>query len=321
MPLILSDRDLKTSYPTSYELSVKCSQYISSAYKRSINLGHGLHLLVRNYQLEEPLLEEIAYAYSAVELEFGFNLVGKPHQQTSRFSYPGSFLQFEQTNSRTVMGEWLPGQILKIDLHLTAPKDSQTLSSMQMELLPLELRQQLENPDDGFYTDLGIVTPEVHLVLQQILNCPYHGEIEQIYLQAKALELIAIQSAHVLKHSDRNQAVKLKSSDVDRLYHARDVLLNNVENPPSLIDLARLVGMNDCTFKRGFRQVFGTTAFGYLRKHRMIQARQFLLENKMSIAEVACAVGYSHPGYFAAAFRREFGINPSSLRRDVPACD
>jgi len=78
-----------------------------------------------------------------------------------------------------------------------------------------------------------------------------------------------------------------------------------------LIDLARSVGMNDCTFKRGFRQVFGTTAFGYLRKHRMIQARQLLLENKMSIAEVARAVGYSHPGYFAAAFRKKFGVSPS----------
>ncbi|MES1022676.1 AraC family transcriptional regulator [Gloeocapsa sp. BRSZ] len=320
MPLILSDRDLKTSYPSSYELSVKCSQSVSSAYKRSINLGHGLHLLVRNYQLKEPLLEEIIYTYSAVELEFGFNLAGKPHQ-TSRFSYPGSFLQFERTNSRTVIGEWFPGRIIKIDLHLTAPQDSEKLSSMQMELLPLELRQQLKNPDEEFYTDLGVLTPEVHLVLQQILNCPYQGEIEQIYLQAKALELIALQSAYILKDRDRNQLVKLKSSDVDRLYHARDVLINNAESPPSLIDLARLVGMNDCTFKRGFRQVFGTTAFGYLRKHRMVQARQLLLENKMSIAEVACAVGYSHPGYFAAAFRREFGINPSSLRRDISACD
>ncbi|WP_193929748.1 helix-turn-helix domain-containing protein [Gloeocapsopsis crepidinum] len=300
---------------------MKCSQSISSACKRSINLGHGLHLLIRDYQLQEPLLEEIVHAYSTVELEFGFNLSGKPHHQTSCFSYPGSFLQFEQTTSRTAIVEWLPGQTLKIDLHLTAPKDSYAFSPKQMELIPLELRQQLENPDDEFYTDLGTLTPEVHLVLQQILNCPYQGEIEQIYLQAKALELIALQSAHILKHSDRNQPVKLKSCDIDRLYHARDVLLNNVENPPSLIDLARLVGMNDCTFKRGFRQVFGTTAFGYLRKHRMIQARQFLLENKMSIAEVACAVGYSHPGYFAAAFRREFGINPSSLRRDVPACD
>ncbi|PPS42375.1 hypothetical protein [Chroococcidiopsis sp. TS-821] len=61
-----------------------------------------------------------------------------------------------------------------------------------MELLPQELRQQLENPDKEFYTDLSIVTPEVHLVLQQILNCPYQGEIEKIYLQAKALELMAL---------------------------------------------------------------------------------------------------------------------------------
>lgn len=141
MPLILSDRDLKAPYPSTYELSVNCSQSISSAYKRSVNLGHGLHLLIRDYQLQEPLLEEIVNTNSTVELEFGFNLSGKPHHQTTRFSDPGSFFQLEQTTSELVVGEWLPGQILKIDLHLTAPKDNNTFSPMQIELIPLELRQ------------------------------------------------------------------------------------------------------------------------------------------------------------------------------------
>ncbi len=53
-------------------------------------------------------------------------------------------------------------------------------------------------------------------------------------------------------------------------------MLRNISNPPSLIELARQVGINECTLKRGFRQIFGNTMFGYLHDYRMEQARQLL---------------------------------------------
>jgi AraC-like DNA-binding protein len=36
-----------------------------------------------------------------------------------------------------------------------------------------------------------------------------------------------------------------------------------------------------------------------------------LREQKLSVAEVANLVGYSHLGYFAKVFKRQFGITPS----------
>lgn len=85
-----------------------------------------------------------------------------------------------------------------------------------------------------------------------------------------------------------------------------------MENPPSLLDLARQVGINDRKLKQGFRQVFGTTVFGYLHDYRMEQARLLLIEQKLAIALVAHTVGYSHLSHFATAFRKKFGVNPST---------
>ncbi|MDZ7960171.1 MAG: hypothetical protein RMY34_20195 [Aulosira sp. DedQUE10] len=43
-------------------------------------------------------------------------------------------------------------------------------------------------------------------------------------------------------------------------------LVYNLEFTPSLITLARIVGLNDYKLKQGFQQVFNTTVFGYLQQ-------------------------------------------------------
>jgi AraC-like DNA-binding protein len=75
--------------------------------------------------------------------------------------------------------------------------------------------------------------------------------------------------------------------------------------------LARIVGINDCKLKAGFRHVFGTTVFGYLHDCRMERSRQLLEAGEMTVTEAAQAVGFVSRGHFAAAFKRRFGVNPS----------
>jgi AraC family transcriptional regulator, transcriptional activator of the genes for pyochelin and ferripyochelin receptors len=91
-----------------------------------------------------------------------------------------------------------------------------------------------------------------------------------------------------------------------------------MDEPPSLLTLARQVGLNDFKLKRGFRQVFGTTVFGYLHEHRMERARQLLEERRLNVTAVACTVGYANPSHFAGAFKRKFGVNPSAYLRGAP---
>jgi AraC-like DNA-binding protein len=91
-------------------------------------------------------------------------------------------------------------------------------------------------------------------------------------------------------------------------------LLNHVANPPTLLELAHQVGLNDRKLKQGFRSVFGTTVFGYLRHYQMQQAKQLLLMPGTTIASVAQAVGYRNPEAFSVAFRRTFDITPKSYQ-------
>jgi AraC-like DNA-binding protein len=154
----------------------------------------------------------------------------------------------------------------------------------------------------------------MEVALQQILNCPYQGMMKRMYLESKVLELmVLLVEEDVAARQGEKDTFSLKPDDVERIHYAKEVLLRNLDNPPSLIELARQVGLNDCTLKRGFRLVFGTTVFGYLHHHRLEQARKLLVAGETSISQAARSVGFASRSYFASAFRKKFGINPKEF--------
>lgn len=311
--------NLEPSHHSNFELTIQSPKSQSRGYKRSLNLRHGLNLLIRDYWLQEALIEENLPEHAGHTLELGFNLlIG--HEDESP-SYPhscNSFLQLEPNRTVFDTQEWcLKGRVLKVDLHLRTQRESQAFSVEQLELIPAELREMIDGHREGWHQSLDTISPAIQMVLQQILNCPYTGSIQQVYLEGKALELIALQTAQWLQTDSPSSRHRLKPSDIERIHQAKEIVTQRLEDPPSLLELARAVGVNDCTLKRGFRQVFGTTVFSYLRQQRLIKARQLLQDTEMSVAEVTCQIGYTHSGHFAAAFKREFGVTPKAFKNSV----
>ncbi len=102
----------------------------------------------------------------------------------------------------------------------------------------------------------------------------------------------------------------VNAGNLERINYAKTLLLRDVQNPPSLPQLAHQAQLNEYALKRNFKQVFGTSVFAYLQDYRLEQARQLFEGGHMSVAEVMLAVGLSDRQYFAAAFRKKFGISP-----------
>ncbi|WP_448601878.1 helix-turn-helix transcriptional regulator [Thermoleptolyngbya sp.] len=182
------------------------------------------------------------------------------------------------------------------------------------DLLPPELSHLIKPLDNPYYTQISTTTAAMQTVIQQILHCPFQGLTQRMYLESKVWELMALELAQTSDRSaDRSKP--LKPEDIERVHYAKDVLVSRLSNPPSLMELARLVNINDCKLKAGFRQVFGTTVFGYLHNCRMERSRQLLESGEMSVAQAAQSVGFANRSHFAIAFRKKFGVNPSIYRR------
>lgn len=77
---------------------------------------------------------------------------------------------------------------------------------------------------------------------------------------------------------------------------------------------ARAAGASVSTLQRMFREVHGTSILGHVREGRLLRARRALEGGRCSVAEAAEIAGYAGAANFATAFRRRFGVPPSSVR-------
>lgn len=179
--------------------------------------------------------------------------------------------------------------------------------------LPLSVSNLIEYGETPPHVEQGRVDTRVRLILDDLLHCPYSGTAKQFYQQAKGLEFLAALSEawspRKAVHRDRWHRV-----DVERLHEARERLLSDIEEPPSLVVLARDVGMSPTKLKRGFRDLFDSTVTDILREARLQAARRLLETTNLPLKAIAGQVGYSDAANLSHAFKIRFGISPGRLR-------
>ena len=83
-------------------------------------------------------------------------------------------------------------------------------------------------------------------------------------MEAKILELFALMFSDVTTVSRGVRKRQLTSGDKARLHMARDLLTADLENPPSISEVARASGLSENKLKWGFREVFGQPPYAYL---------------------------------------------------------
>lgn len=119
-----------------------------------------------------------------------------------------------------------------------------------------------------------------------------------------------------INHKD---VVRLNAVNIQRqqLMAARDYLLADLANPPTLAQIAAETGLSAMRIKRGFRELFGHSVYGLFQQERMRSAQQRLRAGGVTVIEVAFELGYSNPSHFAVAFRKEFGATPGEYKRSI----
>jgi AraC-like DNA-binding protein len=175
---------------------------------------------------------------------------------------------------------------------------------------PSEVFSELvAQPDSEFHFELPYLSSDMQVALYQMNHNIYQGILRELYIESKSMELIAHFFAQVKRTF--TPVKKLRRNELDLVYEASNILQDNLETPPSVLELSRIIGLNEYKLRLGFKILFNSTVYEYLRKQRMNKARLLLEMKEITIAEAGYAVGYSNLSHFAAAFKKEFGINPS----------
>lgn len=156
--------------------------------------------------------------------------------------------------------------------------------------------------------------PVAVVLLKKMLDSARGQGTRNLEIECGILELMSCAFRTFLLN-DKPVSTKLSKTDRAKIEQAKEIVLARMAEPPSLIELSRLIGLNDYKLKMGFKEINGTTVFGYLRDQRLEKAYRLLEKGNTSVLEVSYAVGYSNPSYFAEAFREKYGVNPGAFVR------
>ncbi len=212
---------------------------------------------------------------------------------------------------------YLPGKCRQYHLSICiAPSRLITYLGDRLVSFPQELRAISEGRLKKGYAHTGPLSRMMVQTVRHLLDCPYTGSMQALYLETKAMELIVHKLAQAISEDNsRDKPLQPNRSETERLWHARELLCRDLENPPGLFSLARSVGTNHCKLNAGFRELFGTTVFDYLRQKRLNEARRLIEEENVNVTEAALSVGYSSISSFSKAFSRHFGLSPVKIRK------
>ena len=280
----------------------------------TFSLGSGLDMGLSLCRFDTDYRARISWPSAMVF--FGFGLSGRTLTWSNCRSTPvvmdpgQAYVHYFKDPAlvrKTIGGENLKALVIRACpsllsgmLNLDTKKETRDLDS---------LKQALENK---FLFASHAMTFQMTTILFQIFNCPHQGIVKKIYLESKAMELIACKLEQVIREGPLSPPVyRLAPGEKDRILMARDLLITRLQFPPSLQNLARQVGMSHPRLNRGFRRVFGCTVFKYLRRERLIYARMLMEENRLNLTQVAFEAGFCSSSHFAAAFSRQFGVRPS----------
>ncbi|MGU3576589.1 helix-turn-helix domain-containing protein [Brucellaceae bacterium C25G] len=148
-------------------------------------------------------------------------------------------------------------------------------------------------------------------ISRQMLGCSLHGTSRKLYMTGKALEFIA----HLITNDDTDdykEHARWTTRDIECFHTARSILISDLANPPTVAELAKMVGTNTRKLGAGFVDLFGTPVYAFVKSRRLEEARSLLESGETSISRVAHNMGY-HPAHFATEFRKKFGISPTQV--------
>jgi len=166
-----------------------------------------------------------------------------------------------------------------------------------------------DNKLKKYYKD-GYITPSMAIVLNQIINYNLNTNLKELYSKAKVYELLSL-------YFNRGEDVNIEQcpfladeSNVIKIKAAKDIIIQRISEPPTLVELSGEIDLSLKKLKEGFKQIYGTTVYGFLFDYKMELARKLLESGIHNVNEVGLKVGYSTASHFIAAFKKHYGTTP-----------
>lgn len=167
-----------------------------------------------------------------------------------------------------------------------------------------------------YYNQQSLSTT-IRMVLNQIENHNLSPHFENLYVLGKIYELFTLHFSESESNQKENCPFLDNEKDAKKLKAAREILLENINNPPVLKELSEISGLSEYKLKEGFKQVYGTTVYGFVLDKKLELAREKLQNGGWQVKDIAYEIGYENPSHFISAFKKKYGITPKQFAKQI----
>ena len=153
----------------------------------------------------------------------------------------------------------------------------------------------------------GGLNPEIAFMLSDryinaVEGCKSFAEISEVN---SAMQDDFVQRVHRIKASDGMSPQIRKCCDYIQL---------NVEKKLTIAELAQVCGYSETHLSRRFKQETGQTISRYILGQKIEMAKALLLDDAVTVQEIAARLGFESQSYFGEQFRRAVGMTPGEYR-------
>jgi len=254
---------------------------------------------------DEPIIAVAFYGAGNVDLKVKYGINQKEFNHTKGLAlsfYADQNVEFVHSVSASK-----PLQCLVI---ATSIRTIDNLPNKEGELFS-DMLNQLVNPSNHYVEGPTFyMTPEMQTITDSLFNIQYEGKTKMMFFRSQITALLS----HFFGQLASLKTEKINTSEREKLIKAKNILSQNLDNPPSLNELSKIIGLNTFKLKKEFKEFFGVPVFKYLRNERLTLAHKMIRNQEATVQEAAWHVGYDSLSSFSNAFAKKFGYRPSQIK-------
>ena len=266
-----------------------------------------IRLMIFNYKLCEDLVienPEVHTTQRMILFKFQNVIPGKNIVSTGKAT-PSVLIVTSRANANLNIPIQRSRSMINIEVDAMYLKTLLDLSKKSSVVQSL-----LDNAQPLFFEEM--IFPSLQAVVDELVTETVHETFDLFFRRIKAEELICRLLMNLEKRSEK-QLYALNGQDIQMIYQIKEQMLEQLESPPVINDLAIKAHMSPTKLKRLFRQIFGNSIFSYYQTFRMNEAVRLLKAGKLSVSEVGYQLGFTNLSHFTRVFENHTGFKPKKF--------
>lgn len=178
----------------------------------------------------------------------------------------------------------------------------------------LDLKQLFQ-----FYHGVLLLEAEEQKVIESLLQeieeiCQADGKYIDAEIKTRVLQLLLVVAAGKGQKAPEQAFSKGKMRRYGYVREMIEYIIQHYNEVQGLEDLAGIYYMDKSYLSRNFKEVTNFTVNEYINCQRMGHAKEYLLNEELSMDEVAQKLGYRSLSYFDRVFKKYIGMTPLQYR-------